>query len=192
MTLMNEFERETFENQSGKISEPLLLAIGQTVGIPLFCMAQYVATFTMVLMLVVHDDRPPAIILLVGLVVCFGVAMLPVWFKTFFKRNYLGVGWLISVEWSPGCIAFRNPYSYIEVSPEDVLSFRTSGFRWINQAFVLKVWIKGSDGSKQRAYLNTTMPGKDKFLSFLEMSEIHKLRRKRSMGQSCEESDAPR
>jgi len=134
---MNEAKAETFEYESWSISEPFYVTAFSKIGPPIVFLMHYAAIFSVILILVVYDDRPWGIILFAVFMAGLGVAMLPIWYKTFFDRTYVGIDRVLSVEWSPECISFRGGYFHLEVPPCDVLSFSTRGFRNINQAHIL-------------------------------------------------------
>lgn len=166
------------DNDIGSISEPFYVSALAKIGPPLVFLTHYAATFSLILILAVYDDRPLPMILFAVLVTGLGVALLPVWYKTFFDCTYPGIDRVISVEWTPACISFRGGYFHLEVPPSDVLAFRTWGVRRINQAHILKVLVKGPSGAKRHVYLCQTMTDKDKFLDFLMRCQMEKGRKK--------------
>ena len=134
---------------------------------PVICLCEYFGIFIMVLMLILVDC-PWIVTALIILAVMVGVAMLPLWYKTFFDRNSVGLDQPFLVQWSDEVIRFRGAYFDIEVPVSNVLGYKAIGLRSCNTAFVLKMKVKKASGVVERMWLSTTMPRKKEFIDFLD------------------------
>ncbi len=149
------------------ISEPMLSRIIFRV-VPVFvCLGQWFVIVISVLTLFLVD-WPPLVVGSIIFMALVGLALLPLWYKTFFRRDCVGMDRPIVVEWSEDEIVFRGAYFRIAVPVENVVSYKTIGVKSVNSLHMLKVVVRKTEGSRALMWLSTSMPRKNKFLSFLE------------------------
>lgn len=135
---------------------PIFIFVGEYLGIAMF------------LLMLILFDCPWIIKGLIVFTFLIGMLMLPLWYKTFFDNDSVGLDQPIELHWSENIVSFRGGYFYIEVPVENILDYQKVGIKRWNSTFTLKVKVRKLNNVIVNMWLSTTMPCKNEFVSFLD------------------------
>ena len=76
-----------------------------------------------------------------------GIAMLRVWYRTFFDKEFVGIDRPISIKWSCEGISFRGVFFKIDVPLENVVEYKVAG---LAHAKTLDIKVRTADGTVLR------------------------------------------
>jgi hypothetical protein len=157
------------ERVTHSASEPWISVLLFWLIPPSICFAQYFVGSMMVLMFALHFTVFPWIlrVLTVASVVAGGV-MVPVWWRTFFDRGFVGMDRPYLVEWSSDTLAFRGCFFDLTVPIERVTKWRVVGFKSAEYLFMLRISVLDEKGRTQVLNLSTSMSNKRALLAHLD------------------------
>lgn len=133
----------------------------------LFFLIEYFGMVVVVLLFILVDC-PLEVRFLMIVALAVGVAMVPLWYRTFFDRRSPGLEATYAVRWSANEITFAGRFFEIRIPPERVLAYSVIGFKGLEGLFWLKLRVLKDGGNVQSLYLSSGMPEKRRFLRFLE------------------------
>lgn len=149
-----------------EISMPYLRKIGLIISYLIGCAGLYLGSIFLVVWIFL-DDLPWPIQVVSFLLFIAGLMILPFWYKIFFVKDFIGLGFPYYVCWSNTQILFKGFCFEIDVPIQNVIFYKTIGFTRCEYYFLIKLKVKTLKGKVETVYLSTGMRNKKLFLEHL-------------------------
>lgn len=103
---------------------PKVFIIMGYIGLLFIFLVQCFVMFTFLLFNFLYKDLPVTIrILTIGTALVI-IRILPIWFKTFFEKDFKGFACPYLVEWSDDYLSFKGPFFRLKFPLSDILKYR--------------------------------------------------------------------
>ena len=100
---------------------------------------------------------PIEIKLLIFLSTAVSAFMIPIWYRTFFSKEFIGLDRTVSIEWSDETTLFKGVYFLIRISLMDVQCYEEKT-AFLTGHVIVKVTIKTSKNRCRTICIGPTIP----------------------------------
>jgi len=146
---------------------PFLRKIGLIISYLIGCIWLYLGSLFMVIWCLL-DDLPWIIQVASFFLFIVGLMILPFWYKFFFVKDFVGLGFPYYVSWSNTRILFKGFCFEIDVPIQNIICYKTIGFSRFEYYFMMKLKVRTLKGKIDTIFLSTGIRNKKLLLEYLE------------------------